>query len=192
MRHLVLAAALAAVMPAVAQEGGKEEPAARKQGEPVTSEGGLVLTGQEGWEKLEPKPMRAASWKLPRAEKDERDAELVVFWFKGGGGGVEANIERWAGQFQQPDGKSSKEAMKREKKEIAGLTVHLIDLSGTFVAETSPGSGKRVDQPDSRMLAAIVEGPNGPYFVKLVGPAATVEKWKESFQKFLEALRQAG
>ena len=48
------------------------------------------------------------------------------------GGSIEANVDRWIGQFKQPDGKPSREAAKIEKKEYDGLAVHLVDLSGTF------------------------------------------------------------
>lgn len=195
MRRLVLATALAALAPALAQEGGPTtrptEPE-KKLPEKVTTPAGLVLTGQEGWELRQAKGMRVAQWNLPKAE-GSKDAELAVFHFQGGAGGVEANMERWLGQFTQPDGKTSKEVAKRSQKDVAGLKVHLVDLSGTYVAESRPGSGLRVNEPDSRLLGAIVEGPNGQqHFIKLIGPAATVKKWEKSFEAFIDALRQEG
>ncbi len=146
-----------------------------------------------GW--LEEAPssrMRAAQYRLPRAEGDARDAELVVFHFGGGGGSVEDNLDRWIAQFQQPDGGSSRAAAKLEKKQTPdGLTVHLIDLAGTYVAETRPGSGERVNQPGSRLLGAIVETPSGPFFVKLVGPDATVRAARDAFLKFVDSFQAA-
>jgi hypothetical protein len=146
-----------------------------------------------GW--LEEAPssrMRAAQYRLPRAEGDARDAELVVFHFGGGGGSVEDNLDRWIAQFQQPDGSSSREAAKLEKKQTPdGLTAHLIDLAGTYVAETRPGSGERVNQPGSRLLGAIVETPSGPFFVKLVGPDATVRAANAAFLKFVDSFQAA-
>jgi len=41
-----------------------------------------------------------------------------------------------------------------------------------------------------RMLAAIVEGDEGPYYAKLVGPANTVAKWEPSFRDFVSRMKR--
>ena len=41
------------------------------------------------------------------AAGDAQDAELVVYYFGGSGGTVEANIDRWVAQMKQPDGRPS-------------------------------------------------------------------------------------
>ena len=51
--------------------------------------------------------LRTAQFAIPKAEGDKDDAELVVYFFGGAGGGVNANLERWSGQFQ-PGGKKQK------------------------------------------------------------------------------------
>jgi hypothetical protein len=38
------------------------------------------------------------------------------------------------------------------------------------------------------MRTAVVETPRGPYYLKLVGPAAVVETWNKSFDEFLASL----
>ena len=53
------------------------------------------------------------------------------------------------------------------------------------------GSGERVKNPGSRMLAAIVTTEAGPYYVKLLGPKATVARWQSSFDGFIGSLRPA-
>ena len=35
----------------------------------------------------------------------------------------------------------------------------VVDLAGTYVAETSPGSGEQLNHPDWRMLVAVIETP---------------------------------
>ena len=37
-----------------------------------------------------------------------------------------------------------------------------------------PGAGERLNKPNFRMRAAVLETARGPYFVKFTGPAATV------------------
>jgi hypothetical protein len=38
------------------------------------------------------------------------------------------------------------------------------------------------------MLAAIVEGPDGNYFLKFYGPAATVEQHADGFRTMIEGM----
>jgi hypothetical protein len=47
-------------------------------------------------------------------------------------------------------------------------------------------------EPGSRMLAAIVDTTAGPYYLKLVGPAATVAHWEAPFDSFLRSMEPAG
>jgi len=128
--------------------------------------------------------MRKFQCQLPRAEGDSKDASLVVFDFGGQGGSVDANIERWTGQFEQPDGRPSAAALKRSTRTVEGRTITEVDLSGTYVAETTPGSGERVREEGWRMLTSILETKDGPYFFKAVGPAATIGRWEESLRQF--------
>lgn len=56
------------------------------------------------------------------------------------GGSIEDNINRWYGQFEQADGKSTKDKSKTEKFDVAGNTVHWVDIPGNF-KETMGGGG---------------------------------------------------
>src|SRR5262245_24129278 len=53
--------------------------------------------------------MRVAQYTLPHVEDDTEDASLVVYYFGNGGGGVQANLDRWTSQMTQPDGTASKD-----------------------------------------------------------------------------------
>src|SRR5689334_20553523 len=106
---------------------------------------GLSFSTPPGWHSTPPaSSMRIAQFTLPRAEGDAADAELVVYFFGGSGGSVDANIERWTGQMQQPDGKPVA-SVKRDTVHANGLTITLIDVSGTYVAETMPGAATHHD-----------------------------------------------
>ena len=132
--------------------------------------------------------MRVAQYRLPRVEGDTEDASLVLYYFgQGQGGSTAANIERWVSQIKQEDGSASKDKGKEESLEANGLKVATIDLSGTYVAETAPGSGTFHNKPGYRLRAAVVETPRGSYFVKLVGPEKTVARWNESFLSYLRS-----
>lgn len=143
-----------------------------------------------GWaSKVPASRMRLAEFTLPKSEGDAEGATLTVFHFGGQGGDAQANLERWTSQISQPDGRSSKEVAKTSQLSTHGLKLTLVDVSGTYVAETSPGSSDHYNKPGFRLRAAFVDGPGGPYFVKLTGPAKTVARWDDSYLAFLKSLR---
>jgi hypothetical protein len=132
--------------------------------------------------------MRKAQYALPKVAGDGEDGELAVFYFGlGQGGSVEANIERWIGQISQSDGSSSKDKAKTSKKDIGGMPVTLVDVSGTYSAGMMSNAPPRQGY---RMLAAVAETTEGPWFFKLTGPENTVAKWSGSFDQFINSFKQ--
>jgi len=148
----------------------------------------LKFTVPAGWvEEERSSSMRVAQYRLPKAQTDTEDASLILYYFgQGQGGSTAANVERWVGQMKQADGSSAKDP-KEERFETNGLKVTAVDIAGTYVAETAPGSGTFHNKPGYRMRGAVVETPNGSYFVKLVGPEKTVTQWNESFLSYLRS-----
>src|SRR5262245_22940120 len=134
-----------------------------------------------------PSPMRVAQYVLPRAAGDTEDGELIVYFFGGQGGSVQANLDRWLGQMEQPDGRPSKTVATTETFAVNGMNVTVLDVSGKYIAEMAPGSATRYNKPGFRLKAAVVETAGGPYFVKLTGPAKTVERWNTTFTSFLRS-----
>jgi hypothetical protein len=150
----------------------------------------LLYTKPNGWTAAATtSSMRVAQFALPRTAGDTADAELIVYYFGGSGGSVDANIDRWIGQMQQPDGRASSAVAKRSTRTVNGLPITLVDVSGTYVAEMSPGSPQRHNSPNFRLRAAVVTTPNGPYFIKLTGPAATVTAAEADFERFLNSIK---
>lgn len=151
---------------------------------------GFTFKAPAGWTSVpSSSSMRVAQFALPRAAGDTVDAELVVYYFGGSGGTIEANIERWIGQMQQPDGKPSNTVAKQSKRALNGLAATLVDVSGTYVAEMTPGSKERYNRPNFRLRAVVIETPNGPYFIKLVGPSGTVAAHERAFEQFLASVQ---
>lgn len=132
--------------------------------------------------------MRVAQFAVPRAAGDSQDAEFVLYYFGGVGGTVEANIERWIAQMQQPDGRPSSAVAKRQSRTINGLKVTIVDVPGTYIAEVMPGSPQRHNSPNFHLRAAVIETSNGPYFIKLTGPAKTIGASEKSFEAFLASV----
>lgn len=153
-------------------------------------DGPLKLTAPEGWKKVKPQNrVIEHEFAIEPAEGDSQPGRATV---TGAGGAVQANIDRWIGQFVQPDGSETKDKTKVEKKEIAGQEVHLVDITGTF--EDKPGGpfapGRAVQRPDYRMLAAIIVTKDaGSYFVKFYGPKKTVSENEARFKQLIDSLK---
>jgi hypothetical protein len=152
----------------------------------------LTYDPPAGWVTKPPaSSMRVAEFTLPKADGDAEDAALTVYFFGANmGGNVQANVDRWISQMTQPDGRPSKDVARTSTLTTkGGLAVSMVDVSGTYVAEVTPGSTERFNKPGFRLRAAVIETKEGPYFVKLTGPAKTVAKWEATFAAFLQSLR---
>jgi hypothetical protein len=144
------------------------------------------------WKAVPPPGMsaqfRLAQYRLPRAGGATSDAELIVFYFgPGGGGGVPENIERWKGMFENPSGGKTTTASR------AGLRITTVEFSGTYKERSSPMAPTFTPRPGYRMYAAAVEttgeGGQGPYWIRLVGPAKSITAAKPAWDAFLASLR---
>jgi hypothetical protein len=145
--------------------------------------GTLTFTKPAAWaERPAASSMRVAEFVIPKAASDTEDGELTVYYFAGGGGSVEANLQRWTSQFE------SGTKPVRTMSTVNGLHLTSLDVSGTYIAEVRPGSAERHNKPGFRMRATVVETAKGPYFVKLTGPSATIDQAGAAFEQFLRSL----
>jgi hypothetical protein len=172
-------------------------PAAKPQGQtglPTSVGSGENIFGPfrmkipTGWKEQTPaSTMRKAQYSLSGSSGD---AELAVFNFPGQGGSVEANIDRWIGQFTQPDGSPSKAKAKTRQKQVSGFEVTILDLSGTYNGGMMPGASESPARPGYRMIASVVATAEGPWFFKLVGPEKTVAEWISSLDQMLDSIQK--
>ena len=161
-----------------------------QQSNSAQSAGGeLRFKAPDGWTtEKSSSNMRVAQYKLPKAEGDKEDASLVLYYFGASqGGSPQANIDRWIGQMQQPDGSDSKTKSKTDSLTVNGLKVTTVDVTGTYTAEMAPGSGTFHNDENYRLRAAVIETPKGNYFVKLAGPAKTIARWDQSYNDYLKS-----
>ncbi len=153
----------------------------------TTTFGPFVAALPAGWEATQPSStMRLAQFKLSAADGSGDAGELAITYFgSSGAGGKEANLRRWAGQFQG-DANEMFERARIEDKKLGAFDVTLFDLSGTFTSPPFAGGGSK---PNSRMLAAIVNTDRGPYYVKATGPEKTLAAQAQAFEMFIASLR---
>jgi hypothetical protein len=143
--------------------------------------GALTWTAPAGWEaRLPSSSMRLAEYVIPG---EAGPGELTIFYFgPGGGGGVDANIARWIGQFATPEGQPVQG--NRTTREGA-VKIYLVEAQGTFNPGMA-GSGPPRDQ--YKLLGAIAESSVGLYFFKLVGPQVTISANSDAFETFIQSL----
>jgi hypothetical protein len=157
------------------------------------AEEGFSLAAPEGWKRVQPKSsIVETEFSIPSEGEGLQPGRMTVM---GAGGSIQANVDRWYGQFAQPDGSDTKSKATTKKVKLAGCDVTIVDITGTYKdAPAGPfAGGKAVDRPDYRMLAAIVETPDrGNYFLKFYGPGKTVAKYADGFRAMVEGLVPAG
>jgi hypothetical protein len=143
---------------------------------------GLAFDLPAGWVSEKPgSGMRLAQATIPGAAGA---GQFAVFYFgAGGGGSAEANIGRWIGQIDAPIAPP-----RREEFSTHGLKVTWVDVAGTMKPSTV-GMGPTTAQPGSRLLGAVVEGPGGPWYLKAIGPDATIAAARGAFVTLLHGLR---
>ena len=138
----------------------------------------------EGWQPEEPSSgMRLLQYRLPRADGDGRDGEVAVF--ANIMGSTQANIDRWRGQFTEVA--QGKDSLTEHSEGLKGK-VTLLDITGKQGAGGMGGMAAAHGGPEAeqtRMLAAVVEAPDGTYYVKAVGPPATIGKWEKAVRDFI-------
>jgi hypothetical protein len=149
--------------------------------------GDLAMTAPGQWTKTKPRSsMLEAEFQIPKVGEDESDGRLTIM---GAGGSIDANIDRWIGQFTTDDG-SPLSGVEPTVFEIAGQKIHLIDLSGTFIDSMGAPGGPTTDRKNYRMLGAIIETEDlGNYFVKFYGPRKTIDANAAAFKQMLESLK---
>lgn len=153
---------------------------------------GLKLRVPETWKTQKSSSnMRLATYALPKIDGDTDDAELTIFSFGGGGGGVEANVSRWIGQFASEGRKSRLFKGKAGENEY-----YFADISGTYNKPDGPPFLRKTKRaPGYRMLGVILattvkqktdDGQNADvrkvFFLKLTGPEKTVAAHAKAYR----------
>lgn len=92
----------------------------------------------------------------------------------GSGGSVQANVDRWIGQFL-----STETPAEIQKPEGTALPLTTVRLAGSMRGGV-PG-GPAQDTPGSLLLGAILESPDGLVVVKMAGPKAAVGREEKVF-----------
>ena len=150
--------------------------------------GGLSIKVPAKFEKQEPKSrIIQYEFSAPKPEGAAADGRMTVMV---AGGSVEANIQRWIGQFQNPTGPDGKKAPETVKKEQDGVTIHMVDLNGTYFDSAGGPFAPKVNRENYRMLGAILVTGDTQVFLKFYGPQETMKKYAEDFSSILKSVKK--
>ena len=131
-----------------------------------------------GWRRTELTPAQQgfidARFEIPASGDDVKLTLSTI------GGGVQANIERWQGQFRMAPGVSP----ASETVDVDGITVTLVDLRGEFQGMNQAA------QPGWRMLGAAFEGQPRDFYIKLTGPESEIASLHDQFREFVTTARR--
>jgi hypothetical protein len=153
-------------------------------GSTPTSAAGLGWSRPAAWTVEPASGMRVATYRVAPVGGDAEGATCAVYSFgPGQGGGVDANVTRWIGQF------SPVKDQKRSTRTVDGVPVSIADVAGTYTAHGGSMGGPQTDQPGWRLVGAIAESPGGTVFFKLTGPEKTVAAAKGAFDGMIGSLK---
>jgi hypothetical protein len=145
------------------------------------ADGKIELMAPADWKTKQPNvSMIEAEFVVPKSDGDAADGRVTVM---AAGGGLEANVQRWRGQFD------NKTHDKLTRIDVGDQVVHLVDLAGTFKDQRGPFAPATM-RKGYRMLGAVIPTADyGQYFIKFYGPSATVAAQEKAFQKMIRSLK---
>jgi hypothetical protein len=190
---ILLAFSLTLLIPGCSEkeQSGQQEPAPILQGLPSNSVAGLMWNIPGAWQAERQRPMRVATYSVPASEGDDDMGEVAIFYFgPGEGGSIEANVERWFGQFEQPDGRQTREVAQRESLQFNNIPVTIVRTTGSYTAAAGPMAPRQDIRPGYKLIGAIAEGPEGAVFFKFTGHVATVQEAEPDFLQMVESVRR--
>ena len=166
--------------PAVSDASAQTGDASADAGDRDVELPAIRLKAPESWVKNRPRnQFVAAEFGLPRAEGDDDDGRLTISLARGG---VEANINRWRGQFETGLARQSQEDLQ-----VVGTTITVVDFSGTYNDQQGPfAPGEK--REGYRMIGAIIPVDGQLHFIKAYGPEQTLAKHADSIREFLQTL----
>jgi len=152
--------------------------------DPVVTLMGVKVTLPSGWKRNPPaNQMRLAEADVPDSGGDPAKTCLVVF--STAGGSVEENVTRWSGQVRDATG-NAVPPNKSESRTVDGVKVTIVQMAGSFA-----GMGGGAPKENWALHGAIIETPQGLLFVKMTGPAPSMEAAAAAFNAMFDSLKKS-
>ena len=116
------------------------------------------------------------------------NADVVVYYFGSGqGGDVDANLERWRGQFSNPDGKPVFE--KSTSETVGAIKLTIAEFRGTYARGIGTGGNGEAARPNNTLLAVIADTAAGTMYFQLFGDSKAVDAARDAYMAFVRGLK---
>lgn len=150
------------------------------------ADGELNFIAPGTWKKIQPKfDFFHAEFQIPKVEGDQQDGRIT---FSQVGGSIDANLDRWIGQFTT----DSDDAIKKESKTVEGKTVQLLMLKGTFTDGGGRPFGPKTQRENYQLIGAAIEMESGGnVYIKAYGPGKTMDANRKQIQKLIADMKVA-
>jgi hypothetical protein len=119
---------------------------------------------------------------------DDKYYALVTVGFLGKGNRASAAewVKRWERMFLPPKRKTMQDAAKVRHLTVNDVAATYLDVRGDY--KGIPGDDT-TPQPNFRLLGVYFDTPQGPYQIRLFGPADTVEFYRKGFEDWVKAFK---
>jgi hypothetical protein len=140
------------------------------------------------WAKEKPDgPSGYRQYRLQPVGDDKEDARLTIHFLEEGSDDSAAKqVQRWKEMFLPPEGKKLDDVAKVRELKVRGAVVTYLDVHGDY--KGSPGNPATPRQ-NYRLLGVYFAAPQGPYLIRLFGPADTVEFYRKGFEDWVQAFK---
>jgi hypothetical protein len=130
--------------------------------------------------------MQIKNFTLPKAEGED-PATLIVYQFGTGVGGLDANIKRWKGMIEPPQGKTVEDITKVTELEVSKIKVTLVDATGTYLQRNmADPSSKPARKENYRLINVYFPTEDAVFTLRLLGPAKSVNAAEKPFMEWLK------
>ncbi|HTA30046.1 MAG TPA: hypothetical protein VK731_06155 [Candidatus Cybelea sp.] len=155
----------------------------RAQEHATFTAGNFTFTRPPKWEWVEStSQMRKAQLKATDADA-KASADVVFYYFgAGGAGGVEANVNRWLGQFAEARDQIN---AKIEHATVGKTKITYVQAEGTYKSGM-PG-GPTTPNPGFALIGAILESDGGNVYIRMTGPKEFAKSLVVDFKKMVES-----
>jgi hypothetical protein len=155
----------------------------------VVTIAGTKSTLPKGWVVEKPANfLRAHQFKLKSPSKDHADAEIVVFGESSPD--AEKLFPKWQAQYTPPDGKTERDTVKKFKTEAEGVTIHMLDVQGTWTYRERPNDPSTEKQlPEFRTVWVIIATEDEAAHIRLSGHVSVVAEHIKVFEDWVKTLK---
>jgi hypothetical protein len=159
---------------------------------PAFKAGGLRFVMPARWlAQATTNPVRAGQWRIPAARgaaAGPDDGELVVFYFGPGlGGTAQENIDGWRGTVRDASGNPV--AGEVTTRQAGNFKISELIATGTY-REPAPMAGlPPVPRPGYELAGAVIEGPKGNLYWRLIGPEPLVTAALPLFRQAIDSVQ---